>query len=339
MAWWMPHNFARKKDFVIMRMNILRQVRNFFDKQEFMSVETPALQVMPTADTHIHGFQTNYFGPDLKPQRDLYLHTSPELAMKKLLVAGCENIYQICPVYRNGEDTRLHSPEFTMLEWYRAGADYTAMMNDCEAMVRHIASQCGIHTLRHGGHEADPLPDFERLSVRDAFMRYADMDLERVLEDKDGFSNCARQAGIRVTGTDEWDDIFFAVMAEKIEPYLGMQTCTILYDYPKCMAALSRLKPRDPRYAERFEIYICGVETANAFTELTDAVQQRYRFEQDLKAKQEIYGYSYPQDEDFLKALEFGMPESAGCALGLDRLIMLCAGADNIEDIMWTEKP
>lgn len=359
MAWWQSENFEKKKSNLEKRMQIVKAVRNFFDVQGFYEVETPALQMMPCADMHIHGFYTEYFGPDLEKRKDFYLHTSPEFEMKKLLVAGLPKIFQICKVFRNGENTRLHSPEFTMLEWYRSDADYRDIMEDCEELIRDIARVSNIKAFQYKDNICDPLQKFERISVAEAFEKYAGINLSaclrsspppkfssrwgaEALKEQEGghehFVNFAKEIGVRTTTDDKWDDIFHAVMAKKIEPYLGQGAPTILYDYPANMACLSK-KAKDPRFAERFELYICGVELANAFSELTDATEQRARFEKEMKAKQEHYGFSYLLDEDFLAALEYGMPEAGGIALGLDRLIMLACGAEKIDDILWTGKP
>jgi elongation factor P--(R)-beta-lysine ligase len=335
MTWWMPHRFEEKRHFLEMRGHIIKDLRRFFEDQGFVEVQTPVLQVCPTMDAHIHGFQTVYKGADLASRKDLYLQTSPEFDMKKLLVAGMPKIYQICPAFRNAERSRLHSPEFTILEWYRTGADYTALMQDCVDIMGILAEKAGIRSYQHGGRSCDPFRDWQRISVTQAFLEYAGIDLSGCLEDRERFANQAIEQGVRIVSTDQWDDIFHAVMAAKIEPFLGMQSPCILYDYPVCLAALSRPKPSDPRYAERFEVYVCGVELANGFSELTDAAEQRTRYAAEMAAKQTLYGETYPVDEDFLAALEYGMPECAGIALGLDRLVMLATGADHIEQILW----
>jgi len=236
-------------------------------------------------------------------------------------------IYQICPVFRNAEGGTRHSCEFTMCEWYRTDADYTAMMDDCESLIKSLGfTHFGACALQS---------DWQRLSVADAFTQYADIDLEPLLNDTDAFKAAT---DVRTSETDTWEDIFHAVMAEKIEPYLGQGAPTILYDYPICMAALAQ-KANDPRFAERFELYISGVELANAFSELTDASEQRTRLEADMAHKKALYGIDAQIDEQFLRALEYGMPTSSGCALGLDRLVMLACDTDNIENVLWTAKP
>ena len=321
--WWQPHNFDKRRDNLKTRVKMIKDIRAWFESQEFDEVQTPILQLMPSPDTHIHAFETVQWGRNLKPLGTRGLHTSPEIAMKKLLTAGMEKIYQICPVFRNGEEGRLHSPEFTMLEWYRVGEDYTSMMGDCESLIKSLnisINGCDVNTT------------WQRLTVPHAFQEYAQIDIHGDLKQQ------AEEKGIRVTNTDTWEDIFHAVMAEKIEPYLGKEKPTFLYDYPVSMAALAK-KAKDERVAERFELYINGVELANAFSELTDPVEQKTRLEADLKAKKDIYGIDAQIDEEFIAALEYGMPESAGCALGFDRLMMLACDADDIEDVLWTEKP
>lgn len=335
MSWWLPHNFESKYENLQKRAAMIRAVRSFFDAQGFDEVETPILQICPTVDTHIHGFKTMLKGVDLQDKRDFYLQTSPEFAMKKLLVAGVPKMYQICHVFRNGEGSKLHSPEFTMIEWYRAQADYRDIMDDCVDLLRHVASALNIEMFKHGKLSANPFLTWEFISVSEAFEQFAQINLAEYLDDTQGFARVIEAQGIRVAEDDRWDDLFFRVMAEKIEPYLGMDVPSILYDYPVCMASLSRRKPEDPRFAERFELYVCSIELANAFSELTDAAEQRARFKEELTAKKVIYGEEYPVDEDFLKALEHGMPESGGIALGLDRLAMLCSGAETIDQVLW----
>ena len=337
--WWHPHEFESQKPYLEARMRLIRAIRGYFDENGFWEVETPILQVSPVMDTHIHAFKTDILGVDLKKERELYLHTSPEFAMKKLMVAGVSKLYQICHVFRNGEGSRLHSPEFTMIEWYRAPGGYEDIMSDCEGLVRHCARELEIKTLQFDGHSADPFKNWQKISVCEAFETMAGLDLAAYLEDTDGFRAVIAEQGIRVTEDDRWDDIFHAVMAEKIEPHLGIGRPTILYDYPASMASLSRKKPNDQRFAERFELYVCGVELANAFGELTDAAEQRQRFIEEMDLKEKLYGERYPIDEEFLEALEHGLPESGGIALGIDRLAMLVTGAENIEQVLWTGKP
>ena len=336
--WWHPDKFKQKSANLLIRQSMIQEIRRFFDDQGFLSVETPILQICPTMDTHIHGFKTEVKGVDLQPKGIKYLHTSPEFEMKKLLVAGAERVYQICHVFRNAEDSARHSCEFTMIEWYRTQADYTDMMRDCEGLLHACATKAGITHYCYKKHQCDPFAEWERLSVVEAFERYADIDLALYLEDVDGFREAVQALGLHTAEDDAWDDLFFRVMDARIEPHLGMKTPTILYDYPVSMASLSRKKSDDPRFAERFELYVCGVELANAFSELIDAKEQRVRFEEAMIEKKELYNEPYPVDEEFLSALEMGMPESGGIALGIDRLVMLAVGAEDINGVLWCEK-
>lgn len=308
--------FFLKRGTLLKRAEIIKDLRRFFEGRGYIEVQTPVLQICPTMDTHIHAFKTERLGVDLGHAETLYLHTSPEFDMKKLLAEGMGAIYQICPVFRNAEGSKLHTSEFTMLEWYRSGVDYTYLMDEVDALLALFDIEA-----------------CERLSVCEAFVRYADIDLLSVLGDRDAF---AAVSGVRVVKSDGWDDIFHAVMAEKIEPKLER---TILYDYPVSMAALSRKKEDDPRFAERFELYLNGVEIANAFSELTDDVEQRARFNAEMDEKERLYAERYPADEIFFNALKQGMPESAGIALGLDRLVMVITGAQDIRDVQWIARP
>lgn len=317
-------------------MTLIKAVRQFFDGQGFSEVQTPVLQFTPVMDAHIHGFQTELLDHDLKHKQTQYLQTSPEFDMKKLMVAGLDNLYQICPVFRNGEGGSLHSPEFTMLEWYRAGADYTALMDNCQDLLRSVAKALDVEVFRYKARQSRVFDKWNMVTVSEAFKEFSNINLDVFLDDRDGFYNAVKDQGIRVADDDCWDDLFFRVMGEKIEPHLGMGVPCILYDYPVCMASLSRRKSDDPRWAERFELYVCGVELANAFSELTDSDEQRKRFMAEMDLKEQLYGYRYPIDDDFLKALEHGLPESAGIALGIDRLVMLAMGADDIAQVLWT---
>ncbi len=348
--WWQPDNFKVQRPYLEARAAIIREIRAFFDGQRFTVVETPILQTCPVIDAHIRAFGTDLRGVDGEIARRLYLHTSPEFAMKKLMVAGMEKIYQICHVFRNAEDSKRHSPEFTMIEWYRTNADYNDIMKDCEGLLRQVAYAAGIKRYVYKQYGCDPFGEFERLTVADAFARYTNIDLKEYLpplaegleggeDHTDRFREAIADLGIRTAPDDHWDDLFFRVMDAKIEPQLGMMQPTFLCDYPIAMASLSRPKKDDPRFAERFELYVCGIELANAFSELTDAAEQRKRYHIEMKIKQRLYGETYPLDEDFIAALELGLPESGGIALGIDRLVMLATGASDIDQILWCGKP
>jgi elongation factor P--(R)-beta-lysine ligase len=338
-GWWRPERFARKRRHLEARARILEAIRRFFGERGFVEVETPALQQSPGLEPHLMAFATELQEPGAGP-RPIFLHTSPEFAMKKLLVAGVPRLFQLAHCFRNGERGRVHHPEFTMLEWYRAGADYRDLMADCEALLRAALAAAGAPHFTWQGKTADPARPWTYISVAEAFERFCGIDLLATAHDPlapslETLAAAARPLGIAPHEGDAWEDLFFRIFLERIEPLLGIGAPAILYDYPISMAALARAKPEDARVAERFELYVGGLELANAFGELTDAAAQRRRFVADQGKKQARYGTAYPIDEDFLAALEHGMPESAGIALGLDRLVMLASGAERIEDVLW----
>jgi lysyl-tRNA synthetase class 2 len=339
--WWRPEAMASRRGNLNTRMLVLAATRSFFAARGFAEVETPCLQVSPGLEPHLKAFATRLDDPFGGDPRPLYLHTSPEFAMKKLLVAGVQRLYQLARVFRNGERSPTHHPEFTMLEWYRAGASIADLMEDTEALVREAATAAGTTLFRRGAAISDPFRPWRRLSVAEAFFEYADgIDVLATAPDPQAPDRAllaaeAGRIGIWVSESDRWDDIFFKIALDRIEPHLGFGVPVFLHSYPVSMAALARPSPADPRVAERFEAYACGVELANAFGELTDAGEQRRRFTADMDLKQDLYGERYPLDEDFLAALEFGMPDSAGIALGFDRLVMLLTGAERIDDVLW----
>ncbi|WP_374547011.1 EF-P lysine aminoacylase EpmA [Rhodoblastus sp.] len=330
---WAPEHHEARRPRLLARARIVRALRGFFESEGFVEIEPAALQVSPGNETHISGFATS-FEPLGGAPTPYYLHSSPEFDCKKLLAAGERRIVSFAHVFRNGERTRLHHPEFTMLEWYRAAAPYRALIEDCAAVLRLAAEAAGVSEFRFGESRLDPFAAPEILPVAEAFARHAGLDLAAALDDRDALAREAARLGLRVSADDHWSDLFSKIVSEKIEPCLGHGRATVLIDYPVSEAALARRKPEDPRFAERFELYACGVELANAFGELTDPAEQRRRFEADMAERARIYGSAFPIDEDFLAALAF-MPEASGIALGLDRLVMLATGADHIEDVLW----
>ncbi len=337
-SWWRPDVHADRRAFLIGRNAIQSAFRGYFARKDFLEVDTATLQISPGNEAHLHAFTTK--GITTSGDRAaLYLHTSPEFACKKLLAAGEKRISCFAHVYRNRERGPLHHPEFTMLEWYRSGETYETLMNDSAELLALAAETAKTRTFTYRGRSVDPFLAPERLSVAEAFERYASIDLLATIS-RNGETDARHlaanliNAGIRVADDDTWADMFSRVIVERVEPELGFGRATILDEYPTSEAALARKSPTDARVAERFELYACGVELANAFGELTDATEQRRRFEAEMLEKQRVYGEIYPLDEDFLAALDI-MPAASGIALGFDRLVMLATGAPRIDLVMW----
>jgi lysyl-tRNA synthetase class 2 len=335
---WARRTHADRRGVLIARGRIVAALRNWFAAQDFVEVETSALQVSPGNEIHLHAFATELVAPAGGRARR-YLRTSPEFACKKLLAAGEPRIVEFARVFRNRERGALHAAEFTMLEWYRAGAPYEVLMEDCAALLAATATAAVSQRFRFRGREIDPFAAPERVTVAQAFERHAGIDLMASLPprgpDRAAFAAAAAAAGIRLAADDTWSDIFSRVLVERVEPQLGIGRATILHAYPAVLSALARPQACDPRLAERFELYACGVELANGFGELADPVEQRRRLEAEMAEKQRVYGERYPLDEDFLAALG-QMPQASGVALGLDRLVMLATGAPHIDHVMWT---
>ncbi|MGB8608908.1 EF-P lysine aminoacylase EpmA [Bradyrhizobium sp.] len=335
--WWTATRRADVRPFLAARIAITRTIRAWFDEQGFAEVETGILQVSPGNEVHLHAPRTELTGADGE-RATRFLRTSPEFACKKLLAAGEAKIFEFARVFRDRERGDLHLPEFTMLEWYRADATYDAVMADCIVVIAHAAQATGIGRFSFRDRIADPFAEPELLTVAAAFERFADIDLLASVADgkgdRAGLAAAAKQR-VRIADDDTWSDIFSKVLVEHIEPNLGQGRLTVLFEYPVPEAALARVKRSDPRVAERFEIYACGVELANGFGELTDAREQRLRFTQAMDEKQRRYGERYPLDEDFIDAVD-AMPEASGVALGFDRLVMLASGALRIDQVVWT---
>jgi elongation factor P--(R)-beta-lysine ligase len=335
---WAPEVHADRRPLLMARGRIAAAARAFFAARDFVEVETAILQASPGNEAHLHAFATELVAPE--GQRvPRYLRTSPEFACKKLLAAGERRVFEFARAFRNREQGALHHPEFTLLEWYRAGEAYDALMEDCAALLAAAAEAAGARRLVFRDRIATPFAEPERMTVAQAFERFANIDLLATVSaqetDRDVLAAAARAAQVRVADDDTWTDVFSRVLVERIEPNLGIGRPTILYEYPLAQAAWARVSGADPRVAERFELYACGVELANAFGELTDPDEQRRRFAVEMALKQRLHGERYPIDEDFLAALAH-MPPSCGIALGFDRLVMLLTGAARIEQVLWT---
>ena len=312
---WRP---SASRDALVIRARLLQRIRAFFQRREALEVDTPLLSRAAVTDPHLESFIVQ--GSQAGNPR--YLHTSPELAMKRLLVAGSGPIYQVCKVFRYGEVGRLHNPEFSMLEWYRPGFDHIRLMAEVDELLREMLA----------GYR--PFMDTLKLTYREAYQRYVGLDPFSATITE--LQAAVKQHGINVTGLDEshkdpWLDL---LMTHVIEPSLPSASPVFLYDYPASQAALARIRQDAPPVAERFELYLGGMELANGFNELTDAVEQRQRFAADLACREELDLPWMPVDERFLAALEVGLPACAGVAMGIDRLVMLAADVKNISEVL-----
>jgi elongation factor P--(R)-beta-lysine ligase len=293
---------ASKQAFLWVRAKAIQAIRLFFIERDYLEVDTPHLIPAPAPEVHIEAMSAG----------GAFLHTSPELCMKRLLAAGYSKIFQICKCFRQGERGGTHLPEFTMLEWYRTGTDYSGLMDECEEMILYVTNTVGLgKEIRYQDNLIDLERPWERISVNEAFDQYASLSVEDA---------------IRL-------DCFDQLMVEKIEPRLGSPKPTFLYDYPASLAALARIKEGNPRVAERFELYIAGIELANAFSELTDATEQELRFQKERQRREQLGKTVYPLPEKFLRALP-SMPESAGIAFGIDRLVMLFCNQTTIDSVV-----
>ena len=331
---WHPEAFAARLPFLERRARLTAETRAFFTARGYREVETPALVPTPGAEVHLRAFATRYeahLGQGVS--RDLWLRTSPELALKRLLVAGAGPVFELARVWRNGEASPRHAPEFTMLEWYRPGLGFAGLMTETEEFIRAVAPPI----VAHGDVTTDLSLPFERITMAEAFARWCNgLDILGTEGDTARLHAAAQAAGFTPHADEGWEDLFFRLLLEYIEPQLGRGRATFLTHWPAPQAALARRDPADPRAALRFELFVAGLELANAFDELTDPAEQRARFIDDTAERRRISGErGWEVDEDFLAALEHGMPTTSGIALGFDRLAMLTSGAREISDVLW----
>ena len=299
-----------------LRARVLAQIRSFFSARGVLEVETPLLAAAPVTDLHLQALSCRYHGPGADGGRELFLQTSPEFAMKRLLAAGSGPIFQICKAVRNGEAGRRHNPEFTILEWYRPDWDHHRLMDEVDELLGEVLGT------RPG----------ERLTYAEAFERYAAIDPHSTSDE-------ALRLRVEALGMDSTDglrrdDLLDLILTHVIEPKLGHDQPTLIHDYPASQAALARIRPGDPPLAERFEVFAEGVELANGYHELADPDEQRRRFEADLEARRQAGLPEVPIDDRLLAALDHGLPNCAGVALGVDRLLMLAAGTRDIADVL-----
>ncbi len=313
---WAP---SATREMLAHRARLLARIREFFARRGVFEVETPILSAAATGEPHLHSFATEYHGPGAPPEGRLYLHTSPEFPMKRLLAAGSGPIYQIAKVFRDGEAGRRHNPEFTLLEWYRPGFDHHALMDELEALLQAVAA------------EALPV-DAERLTYREAFLRYASVDPFAPLATLKAHAAAYAPPGAEVeTDADFWRDL---ILVHEVEPRLGMERPCFIHAYPASQASLARIDPDDARVAQRFELYWRGLELANGFNELADAREQARRFAADAARRQTLGLPIPPADRRLLAALAHGLPACAGVAVGVDRLLMALTGVDDIRQVL-----
>jgi len=337
---WHPESLAARLPFLRRRARLTAETRAFFAGRGYAEVETPALVPVPGMEVHLRAFRTRY-APHLGVGREatLWLRTSPELALKRLLVAGAGHVFELAKVWRNGELSPRHAPEFTMLEWYAPGLTLEGLMEETEHYLRSVLPRL----VAHGGVATDIALPFERLTMAEAFRRHcngldilATVDAATAEGDGAALHEAARAAGLDLPAGLGWEDAFFHLVLTHIEPRIGRDRATFLTHWPAPQAALARRDPADPRAALRFELFVAGIELANAFDELTDVEEQRLRFHRDVEARKAEAGEEgWDVDEDFLAALEHGMPAGSGIALGFDRLAMLASGAQDIGQVLW----
>jgi lysyl-tRNA synthetase class 2 len=331
---WHPESLTARLPFLRRRAALTAATRAFFLAQGYQEVETPCLVPVPGMEVHLHAFRSEYVPHlGLGHRQTLWLRTSPELALKRLLVAGAGPIFEFARVWRNGEHGPLHAPEFTMLEWYRPGLTLDGLMDETERFLRAVCPPA----VAHAGIVTDLSLPFQRLTMAEAFRRWCGgLDILGTEGEAGRLHTAAARIGVAPRADESWEDLFFRLLLERVEPRLGRGRATFLTHWPAPQAALARRDPVDPRVALRFELFVAGVELANAFDELTDAAEQRARFAQDVAERKRRYGEAaWELDEDFLAALAHGMPAGSGIALGFDRLAMLASGARRIGDVLW----
>lgn len=327
---WHPERLAARLPYLAVRQRILATTRAHFSARGYSEIETPALVPSPGAEVHLAGFETAY-EPHLGAgtRQRLFLRTSPELAIKRLLAGGVGPVFEIARVWRNGEFSARHAPEFTMLEWYRPGLSMAGLMDEAEAYLRAVWPGC-------------PAAPFRRITMAEAFFRWCHgLDILATvtaegLGDAEALRAATARAGLETRADEDWESGFFRLLLEHVEPALAQEP-SFLTHWPSPQAALARRDAAAPRAALRFELFAGGMELANAFEELTDPVEQRRRLVADMAERERVHGpgAAWPVDEDFLAALELGMPPCSGIALGLDRLVMLVSGARRIGDVQW----
>lgn len=324
----------RLKDFYQKRAEIIRLTRAFFGREGFIETETPIAVALPGQEPELSPIPVTLHDPQGRAYQH-YLQTSPEFAMKKLLAVGFEKIFQICKCFRDYESFGgLHNPEFTMIEWYRANATYRDIMDDTERLFQHVARALGTDQVIYQGRQIPVVGSWDRKTMKQVWQEYAGVNLDEYLE-APAMRALVRSRGYEVQDDELYEDAFHKIFLNEIEPKLGIERPVFLCEYPASMASLSRACAHDPRYAERFELYIGGLELANAFGELTDAKEQKNRLEADRVKRASAGKEIYPVDPDFIAALESGIPPTGGIALGVDRMVMLFTGANDLDEVIF----
>ncbi len=334
-TWRKLHDTPKLWDRYFIREKVLTAIRDYFRREKFHEIETPLLIPHPPAESYLDVFETTLLNRQRKPTK-AYLSTSPEVPLKKLMVAGLGNCYSLTKSFRNMEtQSGTHNPEFTILEWYRVGLDYMRIMEDCERLVQAIHKAIhGDIPLVYRGEEIYLFAPWERMTVAAAFKKFADVNFDDFLDDQKA-REISRKKGYRVEMHNTWEELYNQIFLNEVEKHLGHGTPTILYEFPAVMGALARKKATDPRFAERFEFYIAGLELGDCYSELTDPTEQQARFAAELKEIKRLGKTSYDYDHDFIEALKVGLPESSGIAVGVDRLVMLFADTKNIADTLF----
>lgn len=324
----------------LVREKVIDAIRNFFKNNGFHEIEVPLLLPAPSTEPFLEVFKTE-LKDDLGNKWDAFLPSSPEFALKKLLAAGSGSIFTITKSFRNGEGrSSRHNPEFTILEWYHTPGDYMDVAKDFEELLLFINKKLNdsndkpLNNLSYQGKEYDLSSPWEKISVAEAFQKYAQIDTETML-DEAKLKKIGKQKGYQVNEETTWEEIWNQIIANEVEPKLGLKGPTILYDYPVAQAALSKKKVADPRFAERFEVFMAGLELGNCFSELTDWKEQEARCLADLAERKNLGRTEFPMDRDFIEALKLGMPETGGIAVGVDRLVTLFADVPDIADTLF----
>jgi len=335
MATWSDYkNNPRLREIYEKRLKITRLIREFFWSAGFEEAETPVAVRYPGQEPYLNPIPVSFHDPN-GGENKFYLQTSPEFAMKKLLAAGFGKIFQICKCFRDFEQFGgNHNTEFTMIEWYRAPGTLEEIMDDTESLLKYVAHELGISEVGYKGKRVQLDNVWERMSMREVWEKYIGVELNDYLT-TEKMAQLAEERGYNVEAVEPYEDLFYKIFLNEIEPHLGPEKPIMIYDYPGQMCSLSRLSKNDQRYAERFELYIAGLELADAFGELTDAVEQNKRLEADKEKRKQLGKESWSVDPDFISALKSGMPNAGGIALGVDRMIMLFTGAKDINEVIF----